>query len=138
VSQSVMLERLWRDGLLVHFGLFPLLLMPWGLWLLWRTGRTEAELGPRRATALLMLLSLGVALVFATFPFVSGVTNSPRWMLFLAWAVAVGAAVATVELWRRGLWGRAAVVVMGAVVLANSAWIWIGPMLWRIRPPEPF
>jgi hypothetical protein len=138
VSRAVMWERLWRDGLLVHFGLFPLLLLPWGLWRLWREGRGEQGLGPRRAIAWLMLASLAVALTFAVFPFVAGVTNSPRWMLFIAWAVAVGAAVAVERLWRGGWWGRAATLVMGAAVLANTAWIWLGPMLWRIRPPEPF
>lgn len=138
VSRAVMWERLWRDGLLVHFGLFPLLLLPWGLWLIWVEGRGEVGLGPRRAVAWLMLASLVVALTFAIFPFLAGVTNSPRWMLFIAWAVAVGAAVATERLWRIGWWGRVVSMAMGAVVLANTAWIWLGPMLWRIRPPEPF
>jgi len=138
VSRSVMWERLWRDGLVIHFGIFPLLLMPWGLALIWRAGRGEAGLGPQRTLLWLMLAGLTVAAVFALFPFVAGVTNSPRWMLFIAWAVAVGAAVATDALWRWGWWGRLATVAMGAVVLANTAWIWLGPMLWRIRPPEPF
>jgi hypothetical protein len=137
VSRAVLWDTLWRAGFVTHFGLFPLLLMPWGVWLIWRGGRGEAGLGPRRAVAALMLASLAVAVVFAAFPFVAGVTNSPRWMLFIAWVVAVGAAVACEALWRRW-WGPVAVVVMGAVVLANTAWIWVGPMLWRIRPPEPF
>jgi hypothetical protein len=138
VSRAVMWERLWRDGLVIHFGLFPLVLLPWGLWQIWREGRGEQGLGPRRAVAWFMLASLAVALLFAVFPFIAGVTNSPRWMLFIAWAVAVGAAVAAEQLWRRGWWGRLAVVAMGALVIANTAWIWLGPMLWRIRPPEPF
>ncbi len=138
VSRSVMWERLWRDGLVIHFGIFPLLLMPWGLALIWRAGRGKTGLGPQRTLLWLMLAGLTVAAVFALFPFVAGVTNSPRWMLFIAWAVAVGAAVATEALWRWGWWGRLATVMMGAVVLANTVWIWLGPMLWRIRPPEPF
>ena len=138
VSRALMWERLWRDGLVVHFGLFPLLLMPAGLWLLARRARGEAGLGPRRALVWLMAASLAVAGVFAVFPFVAGVTNSPRWLMFIAWAVAVGSAVAAEALWRRGWWGRAATLAMGAAVLANTAWIWMGPMLWRIRPPEPF
>lgn len=138
VSRAVMWERLWRDGFVVHFGLFPLLLMPWGLWLLWRGARAEAGMGPKRVVAWLALGSLAVAGVFAIFPFATGVTNSPRWMLFLAWTVALTAALAAEALWRRGWWGRAATLVMGATVLANTAWVWLGPMLWRVRPPEPF
>ena len=138
VSRAVMWERLWRDGLVIHFGIFPLVLLPGGLALIWRAWRGEAGLGPRRTLLWLMLAGLTVAAVFALFPFVAGVTNSPRWMLFIAWVVAVGAAVATDALWRWGWWGRLATVMMGAVVLANTVWIWLGPMLWRIRPPEPF
>jgi hypothetical protein len=138
VSRAVMWERLWRDGLVVHFGLFPLLLMPWGIAIIWREARGEPWLGRRRAVAGLMLASLAVAVMFAVFPFAAGVTNSPRWMLFIAWVVAVGSAVAVTSLWRRGWWGRAAAVIMAALVLANTAWVWLGPMLWRIRPPEPF
>ncbi len=138
VSRAIMWQRLWWDGFVVHFGLFPLLLMPWGLWRLWRAGQSERGAGPRRTVLWLALGSLAVAAIFAVFPFVAGVTNSPRWLLFIAWIVALGAALAAEALWHRGWWGRLALVAMGAVVLANSAWIWIGPMLWRIRPPEPF
>ncbi|NTU81853.1 MAG: hypothetical protein HGA45_21165 [Chloroflexales bacterium] len=138
VSRAVMWQRLWRDGFIVHFGLFPLLLMPAGVWLLARRARGEAELGPRRALLWLILGSLAVALAFALFPFVAGVTNSPRWLMFIAWVVAVGAAVVAEALWRQGRWGRLATLAMGAFVVANTAWVWLGPMLWRIRPPEPF
>lgn len=138
VSRALMWERLWRDGLVVHFGLFPLLLLPIGLGLLARQARSEKGLGPRRTLVWLMAGSLAVAAVFAVFPFIAGVTNSPRWLMFIAWAVAVGSAVATEALWRRGWLGRAAALAMGAAVLANTAWVWLGPMLWRIRPPEPF
>ena len=64
--------------------------------------------------------------------------NSPRWLRFIAWAGAVGAAVAAEALWRWGWWGRLATLAMGAAVLANTAWVGLGPMLWRISPPEPF
>jgi hypothetical protein len=29
-------------------------------------------------------------------------------------------------------------VPMALLVLVNTAHYWLGPMLWRIRPPEPF
>jgi hypothetical protein len=138
VSRAVMWQGLWRDGLIVHFGLFPLLLMPWGVLVLWREARREVGLGPQRVALGLMLASLTVALLFALFPFVSGATNSPRWMLFIAWVVAAGAAMGASALWRCGWWGRLLTLGMAAAVLLNTAWIWLGPMLWRIRPPEPF
>lgn len=138
VSRTVLWNTLWRAGFITHFGLFPLLLMPVGLWLLARRARSEPGLGPQRSLLWLMAGSLAVAGVFAIFPFVAGVSNSPRWLMFIAWVVAVGAAVAVEALWRRGRWGRAGVLAMGALTLANTAWIWLGPMLWRIRPPEPF
>lgn len=138
VSRAALWNTLWRAGFITHFGLFPLLLMPAGLWLLARRARNERELGPQRSLLWLMLGSVAVSGVFAVFPFVSGVSNSPRWLMFIAWVVAVGAAIAVEALWRRGRWGRAGVLAMGALTLANTAWIWLGPMLWRIRPPEPF
>lgn len=137
-SRALMWQRLWRDGFIIHFGLFPLLLMPWGLWRLWRAGRRESGLSPRRTVLWLALGSLAIGLIFAIFPFITGVTNSPRWLMFLAWVVAVGAALAIEDLWQRGWIGRSLIVLMGAFTLANTAWFWIGPMLWRIRPPEPF
>jgi hypothetical protein len=42
------------------------------------------------------------------------------------------------RLWRRGWAGRVAVAAMAAFVLWNTAALWLGAMLWRIRPPEPF
>lgn len=138
VDRAVLWETLWRAGLVTHFGLFPLLLAPVGLAMLWRRASSEPRLSPRRAVLWLMMGSFAIALVFAALPFVTGVTNSPRWMLFVAWAVALGAAAATEALWRSGRFGRLATLIMGAVVLANTVWIWLAPMLWRVRPPEPF
>ncbi len=139
VSRALMWQGLWRNGFIIHFGLFPLLLMPWGLWRLGRAVRAAAPgFGPPQAVLWLALGSLAVALVFAVFPFVAGVTNSPRWLMFIAWVVALGAALAVEALWQRGWAGRLLVVLMGAFTLANTAWFWLAPMLWRVRPPEPF
>ncbi|MCX7791967.1 MAG: hypothetical protein N2378_15100 [Chloroflexaceae bacterium] len=138
-NRALMWQNLWRNGFVIHFGLFPLLLMPWGIWRLWRATRADAPgSGPRRVVLWLALGSLAVAVVFAAFPFVAGVTNSPRWLMFIAWVVALGAALAVEALWRRGWWARLLVGLMGACALANTAWFWIAPMLWRVRPPEPF
>lgn len=138
-NRALMWQNLWRNGFVIHFGLFPPVLMPWGIWRLWRAVRADASgAGPQRAVLWLALGSLAVALVFAVFPFVAGVTNSPRWLMFIAWVVALGAALAVEALWRRGWWAHLLVTLMGALTLANTAWFWIAPMLWRVRPPEPF
>ncbi|NNJ10039.1 hypothetical protein EKD04_006845 [Chloroflexales bacterium ZM16-3] len=138
VSRAVMWDTLWRIGLITHFGVFPIPLASVGVWMLARESAGDEWLSRRQVALALMLGSLAVALCFAVMPFITLATNSPRWLMFLAWVVAIGAAVATEALWRRGRMGRIAVLAMGAVVIANTAWIWLSPMLWRIRPPEPF
>lgn len=142
VSRAVLWNTLWQAGLVTHFGFFPIPLAVLGIVVLSRRNpeprTTESGTDATWAVLALMLGSLAVALTFAIFPFVAGVTNSPRWLMFIAWVIAVGGAIGAETLWRRGRAGRLAVLAMGALVLLNTAWIWLGPMLWRIRPPEPF
>ncbi len=85
-----------------------------------------------------MGLSFIVAIIFATLPFITQVSNSPRYLMALRWAIAVDAAAASDVLWQRGWIGRASVIGAGMVVLLNTLWHWLTPMLWRARPPEPF
>jgi hypothetical protein len=136
VSRAMLWETLWRVGLVTHFGFFPIPLALVGAIILLRDARPMD--GLRRGVLWMLFGSFAVALIFAVFPFIALVTNSPRWLMFIAWAIALTAAVAIDRLWRSGWIGRAATVGMGALVLANTAWIWIAPMLWRVRPPEPF
>ncbi|MBX0327113.1 hypothetical protein K2Z83_05380 [Oscillochloris sp. ZM17-4] len=138
VSRAALWDTLWRAGLITHFGVFPIPLALVGIGMLARDGAREPGLSRRQAALALMLGSLAVGLCFAALPFITLATNSPRWLMFLAWVVALGAALASEAIWRRGWLGRIAVLSMGALVLANTAWIWLSPMLWRIRPPEPF
>jgi hypothetical protein len=138
VSRAVMWDTLWRGGLITHFGIFPIPLALGGIWMLARSEPERLGIGRRRVVLALMLGSLAVGLCFAVLPFITLATNSPRWLMFLAWVVALGAAMASEAIWESGWLGRAAALAMGAVVIANTAWIWLAPMLWRIRPPEPF
>jgi hypothetical protein len=132
VERAYLWRVLWDAGFVQHFGFFPLLLAPVGVWLLARWGR------PAWVTATLIGGSFAVSAVFAVLPFLTLSTQSTRWLMFSAWGVAIGAAVAARWLWRRGAVGRLAVVVMAGFVLWNTVVLWLGPMLWRIRPPEPF
>jgi hypothetical protein len=79
-----------------------------------------------------------IALFFAVLPFVSGSTLSTRWLMFAAWAFAVGAAAAVPLLWRSGRAGRWLVLAIGGYVVWVRATIWLEALAWRIRPPEPF
>lgn len=138
VSRAQLWATLWQAGLITHFGFFPLPLALIGAWRLWRKARAEGWPVAGRATLGLMGGSLIVGVCFAVLPFITLATNSPRWLMFLAWAVALGTALAVEWLWRLGWVARGATVLMGAAVLVNTCWIWLGPMVWRIRPPEPF
>ncbi|EFO79123.1 hypothetical protein OSCT_2956 [Oscillochloris trichoides DG-6] len=137
-SRAAMWENLWRAGLITHFGIFPIPLGLIGIGLLARRTRLGAQLSREGVVLAMMLGSLIVAICFAVLPFITLATNSPRWLMFLAWIIAIGTAISSAALWRRGWIGRLAVLLMGAVVVANTAWIWIAPMIWRVRPPEPF
>ncbi len=132
VGRGYLWEVLWYRGLITHFGFFPLLLAPLGMLHLTRWGR------PALLLVALMAGSFLVSALFALLPFITLSTQSTRWLMFSAWAVAVGAAVTIHLLWRCGRAGRLVVLAMGGVVLWNTAMIWLGPLIWRIRPPEPF
>jgi hypothetical protein len=86
----------------------------------------------------LMVGTFLIALLFGSLPFISGSTLSTRWLMFSAWAIAVGAALTLQPLWRSGRAGRWLVVAMGGYMLWITASQWLGALAWRIRPPEPF
>lgn len=132
VPRSRLWNVLWEAGFLRHFGFFPIVLAPVGVWLLARRGR------PALVPAALMTGSFLVSTVFAILPFITLSTQSTRWLMFSAWAIAIGAALGTRRLWRVGYAGRVVVAAMAGFVLWNTFLLWLGPMLWRIRPPEPF
>jgi hypothetical protein len=132
VERSRLWDVLWNAGMIQHFGFFPLLLAPIGVGALARWGR------PALVTVALITGSFLVSLAFAILPFLTLSTQSTRWLMFSAWAIAVGAALAVGLLWRNGRAARVVVAAMAGYVLWNTVMLWIGPMLWRIRPPEPF
>lgn len=131
ISREVLWRTLWQAGLIAHYGLLPVPFALAGLWLLWRWQGWQITTG-------LMGLSFIVAIIFAVLPFMTQISNSPRYLMALSWAIAVGTAAASEALWRRGWIGRASVIGVGIIVLLNTLWYWLTPMLWRARPPEPF
>lgn len=131
-ERSHLWHVLWEAGFVQHFGFFPVLLAPFGTWLLLQRGYCA------RVTVALLLGSFLVSLVFALLPFITLSTQSTRWLMFSAWAIALSAAVSVDRLWRWKRSGQLVVIAMAGFVLWNTIMLWIGPMLWRIRPPEPF
>ncbi|MGQ9613098.1 hypothetical protein [Chloroflexus sp.] len=131
ISRAALWNTLWQAGLIAHYGFFPIPFAIGGLWLLYRRQGWQITTG-------LMGLSFVVALIFATLPFITQISNSPRYLMALGWVVATGCAAACDALWRRGWAGRLGVLGAGLLVMLNTLWYWLTPMLWRARPPEPF
>lgn len=140
VSRAKLWHVLWQAGLIEHFGFFPLVLMPVGMAVLARQALSCWRQGERGQLVLIGLMgcSLLVSLAFAILPFITLSTQSTRWMMFSAWAMAVGGAVGFRHVWQHGRAGRVATLAMAAFVVWNTLVFWLGPLAWRIRPPEPF
>ena len=157
VSRWVLWQVLWEAGFIVHFGFFPLLLAPFGLWMVrghktiddrrrsdirfWSLRQAQEKLFVLRPKTVLFALAAGsfvVSSLFAVLPFITQSTQSTRWLMFSAWAVAVTAALAARRLWRYGWVGKLVVLAMAGFVIWNTATLWLGALAWRIRPPEPF
>ncbi len=148
VPRQELWRVLWEAGFMQHFGFFPLLLMPVGMWVLFKRidvrGTSFAHANPHTyawGKAMLLLLlatSVLVSTTFALLPFVTLSSQNTRWLMFSAWAIAIGAAFAAHMLWHHGRAGRVVLLTMAGFVLWNTAVYWLGPLVWRIRPPEPF
>jgi hypothetical protein len=143
VSRERLWAILWDQGLRAHFGFFPLPLALCGGLILWATAAARGRpglrtLGRRGVVLALMAGTFAIALFFAALPFLSGSTLSSRWLMFSAWAVAVGAAYGAERLWRAGIAGKVAVATAGGYVLWATASMWLMALAWRVRPPEPF
>jgi uncharacterized membrane protein len=137
IGRAVLWRNLWSAGFVAHYGLFPVLLAPLGAWMLVRRWAAQKD----QVTGIVWVLLLGtfaVSALFAAMPFVTQVNSSTRWLMFAAWAIAVSAALAVDRLWQQHRMSRPILALMALVVLANTMYYWLGPMLWRIRPPEPF
>jgi hypothetical protein len=151
-DRALLWRNLWDAGFRIHFGFFPVPLALCGLVLLWgktknREPRTKNQVRALKQLVLssrfsvLLVLMVGtfvIALLFGSLPFISGSTLSTRWLMFSAWAIAVGAALTMQLLWRSGRAGRWLVIAMGGYILWITASQWLGALAWRIRPPEPF
>jgi hypothetical protein len=152
IDRAILWRTLWDAGFRTHFGFFPVPLALGGLVLLFVSAKNQEPKTKNRVgtlprlvlgsqfsvLAVLMAGTFVIALLFAALPFLSGSTLSTRWLMFSAWAIAVGAALVAQLLWRAGWAGRWLVLAMGAYIVWVSASMWLGALAWRVRPPEPF
>jgi hypothetical protein len=132
VAPALLWRTLWEAGFRTHFGLFPVPLALCSLFLPWALGARPPGL------IALMTGTFVIALLFAALPFLTGSTLATRWLMFSAWAIAVGAARMAQSLWRSGRAGRWLVVAVSCYIVWGTASMWLTGLAWRIRPPEPF
>ena len=126
------LEAVWQDGLITHFGFFPVLLMIPGTILLIR-----GKLG-RSILPWLVFSSVLVSVSQGILPFITLSTITTRWLMFSAWAVAVVGALGFWMLWQRGRSARVIVIAMASYVCWIAMMIWLEAMTLRQPPVEPF
>jgi hypothetical protein len=145
VDRTILWRTLWDAGLRTHFGFFPLPLALGGLLLAIRaknreprTRQSRPVLGSRFLVLVLMGGTFAIGSVFAVLPFLSGSTLSTRWLMFSAWAVAVGAAQNLRAFWSRGRAARLMTLSLFGYVFWIAASVWLMALAWRVRPPEPF
>ena len=142
VPFDILWNTLWDAGFRVHFGFLPVPLALAGPVFLWqRYQHTTEPPELKRQSLMLPLLITGtflIASIFAVLPFLSGSTLSTRWLMFSAWAIAVGAAIAARYLWYCGRAGQIVVWMAGSYILWITLSQWLVALAWRVRPPEPF
>ncbi|HEU5088637.1 MAG TPA: hypothetical protein VFT99_14375, partial [Roseiflexaceae bacterium] len=131
LAADVYAASLWHDGLITHYGFFPVLLAIGGLVAMARRMR-RAVLPVLVGGTLLVSLALGLL------PFVTHSAIMTRWLTFAAWAIAMAGAFGVVQWWRRGRAARVALVAMAGFVAWISLEVWAHAMLWRLPPVEPF
>jgi hypothetical protein len=133
IPRAALLWDTLNNGFWRHYALIPVLLAPFGLWLLWR----ERERG--RPAALVIGATFVVSLALGGLPIVTGAPLTTRWLMFSAWGLAVCGGVAMDYLWERwGRWGRWATIVSTLFIAAWGIQVWLEAVIYRIRPPEPF
>jgi len=125
--------NIFFNGVYTHVGIFPFVLAPFGLLLV-----KQARWRSQPLLLIFIGVSLFIATFFAIFPLITGVSNSPRWFMFILWIIICGSTLFVQHLWYRGRIAQLSVICMAAFVFCNTLWVWIAPMLWRWRPPEPF
>ncbi|NNJ09981.1 hypothetical protein EKD04_006555 [Chloroflexales bacterium ZM16-3] len=133
IPRDVTLSVLWNEGLILHYGMFPVILA--------LAGAVMISLSPRYRRSILpplIWLTFGVALSQGLLPLITLSSITTRWLTFAGWAICVASAFALNALWRRGMAGRLAVVAMYGFIAWQTAVVWADALFLRLPPTEPF
>jgi hypothetical protein len=131
LAPDVYAATLWRDGLITHYGFFPVVLAVPGILALARRLR-------RGALPVLVVGTCIVSGALGLLPFLTHSAIMTRWLTFAAWAVAVAGALGVAQWWRRGLAARLSLAAMAGFVGWVTLEVWLHAMVWRLPPVEPF
>lgn len=132
IPRTTTLRVLWNEGLIIHYGFFPILLAFIGAFLA-ATGSLRRSILPP-----LLWLTFFVATFQGLIPLVTLSSITTRWLTFAGWAIAVGCAIGLAYFWRRGRTARLVSLLMLAYVSWLSVIVWIDAMALRLPPIEPF
>lgn len=131
IPRSVTLHSLWQDGLITHFGFFPMLLALPGALVL--SMKLRHSLLPP-----LIWFTFLVATSQAVLPLITLSSITTRWLMFSAWAICVAGAVGFALLWRHGHSARVVAVTIAGYVCWQTIIVWVDAMFLRDPPVEPF
>ena len=127
------LSSLWYEGLILHYGFFPVLLSLLALLGFMVSGRLRSSNAPP-----LIWLTFAVGLWQALLPLITLSSITTRWLTFAGWGVTVGTAFAVLALLRRGRMGRIVAYTMLSYVAWLSLVVWVNAMALNQPPIEPF
>lgn len=131
LAADVYMRSLWQDGLITHYGFFPVVLaLPGALMLSQRI--------PRSILPKLVWATFAVSGVLGLLPFLTHSAIMTRWLTFAGWAIAVAGAIGLALFWRRGQAARIVSFAMAAYVIWITAVVWIEALTQRLPPVEPF
>jgi hypothetical protein len=133
IPRAVTLRSLWYDGMITHFGFFPVLLAFLGALLLLSHSRLRHSL-----LLPLVWLTFLVAASQGVLPLITLSSITTRWLLFATWAICVTSAIAFALLWRYGRSARLVSLAMAGYVCWMTIVVWIDAMALRDPPVEPF
>ncbi|NJN19218.1 MAG: hypothetical protein HC822_24675 [Oscillochloris sp.] len=133
IPRSDTLHALWYEGMILHYGFFPIVLAIAGAWMISRDQRYRDHLLPP-----LIWLTFLAALSQGILPLITLSSITTRWLTFAGWAICVASAFAFEAIWRRGWFARLGVIGMYCFVFWQTAIVWAEAMFLRGPPPEPF
>jgi hypothetical protein len=133
LDRGVYLAALWHDGLITHYGFFPVLLALLSTLIVSLNGRLRHSLVPP-----MIWLTFAVALFQGVLPLFTLSSITTRWLTFAGWAIIIGSVPALLMFRQRGRAARLVSIAMLSYVAWISLVIWLNAMTLNQPPVEPF